>query len=167
MLIRLSAALFLGFFVVSQAKACYESAVVSPSPFMGNDGEIFKLIDGTIWEIQFEYEYLYEYYPTIIACPEKDQIIVSGKRLSATMISSSNSTDSSSGVVESKIDGDFEGFEGDTIYKLRDGQIWQQTDGRYKYKYKYSPDVIIVYRGRKGKIHVEGLDRSFSVERLK
>lgn len=46
------------------AQNCYESSIVSPSPFMGNNGEIFKLADGSLWEVKFEYEYLYEYLPT-------------------------------------------------------------------------------------------------------
>ena len=29
-------------------------------------------------------------------------------------------------VIESKIDGEFEGWEGDTIFKMMNGQIWQQ-----------------------------------------
>ena len=40
--------------------SCYEAMITTPTPFMGNHGEIFKLDDGTIWEVQFEYEYLYE-----------------------------------------------------------------------------------------------------------
>jgi len=27
---------------------CYESRILSPSPFMGNNGEIFKLADGSL-----------------------------------------------------------------------------------------------------------------------
>ena len=46
--------------------ACYESSIVSPTPFMGNDGEIFKLSDGSLWEVHAEYEYLYEYYPSVV-----------------------------------------------------------------------------------------------------
>jgi hypothetical protein len=35
------------------AQSCYESSVVTPSPFMGNNGEVFKLNDGTIGEIKY------------------------------------------------------------------------------------------------------------------
>ena len=58
---------------------CYESSIVSPSPFMGNNGEIFKLSDGSLWEVKYEYEYLYEYYPRIIICPSKNFISIKGK----------------------------------------------------------------------------------------
>lgn len=33
--------------------------------------------------------------------------------------------------IETQIDGDFSGWEGETIYKLRNGHIWQQA--RYHY----------------------------------
>ena len=44
----------------SFADDCYKNMIQSPSPFMGNHGEIFKLSDGTIWQVQHEYEYMYE-----------------------------------------------------------------------------------------------------------
>lgn len=37
--------------VNAYADKCYESSIVKPSPFMGNDCEIFKLADGSLWEV--------------------------------------------------------------------------------------------------------------------
>jgi hypothetical protein len=45
--------------------------------------------------------------------------------------------------IETQIDGDFEGWEGETIYKLRNGQIWQQATYHYHYHYAYAPEVTI------------------------
>jgi len=63
------------------------------------------------------------------------------------------------GAYEGQIDGDFEGWTGETIYKLMDGHIIQQSEYHYHYHYAFSPSVII-YRSRSGgyKIHVEGDD---------
>ena len=61
--------------------ACYEASITKPSPFMGNDGEIFKLDDGSLWEVKYEYEYLYEYYPEVIICPSKGKLVIDGKSL--------------------------------------------------------------------------------------
>lgn len=57
---------------------------------------------------------------------------------------------------EGQIDGDFEGWTGETIYKLTDGHIIQQSEYHYHYHYAYSPHVLI-YRSAGGgyKIHVE------------
>ena len=54
------------------------------------------------------------------------------------------------------IDGEYEGWDGDTIYKLQDGHIIQQSSYHYRYHYAYSPKVIIYRDGSRYKIHVEG-----------
>jgi hypothetical protein len=50
-------------------------------------------------------------------------------------------------VVESQIDGDFNGWEGETIVKLMNGQIWQQTEYHYEYNYAYMPNVLVYPSG--------------------
>jgi hypothetical protein len=71
----------------------------------------------------------------------------------------------SRGVIETKVDGDFEGWEGETIVKLANGQIWQQTD--YHYHYAFMPDVLIYPSGGGYKMKVEGVDRAVGVRQLK
>jgi hypothetical protein len=68
---------------------------------------------------------------------------------------------------ESQIDGAFEGWEGETVVKLTNGQIWIQTDGYYEYDYAYMPDVIVYNTGSGWKMKVEGISESVSVTRLK
>jgi hypothetical protein len=70
-------------------------------------------------------------------------------------------------VIESAIDGDFEGWDGDTLFKLRNGQIWQQSSYDYTYHYSYSPKVLIYRSGSVYKMKVDGVDDSISVTRLK
>ncbi len=158
---------FVIFFYSSKLLACYDDTITSPTPFMGNNEEIFKLTDGSVWQVKHEYEYLYEYYPSITACPDRGFIIINGKKLNALKIGSGSSSSNDSGVIETRIDGDFEGFEGDTIFKLLNGQIWQQIDGRYKYAYKFSPRVILIVNGNIGKMSVEGVNYPISVTRIK
>ena len=50
-------------------------------------------------------------------------------------------------VVESQIDGDFEGWEGETVVKLMNGQIWQQTEYYYHYHYAFMPEVLVYRSG--------------------
>lgn len=69
-------------------------------------------------------------------------------------------------VIESKIDGDFEGWEGETIVKLMNGQIWQQTEYYYHYHYAFMPDVLIYKSGGGWKMKVEGIDRAVGVQQL-
>ena len=70
----------------TNAAECYKATIVKPSPFMGNNEEIAVLDDGTIWEIKYEYEYMYEYYPSVIACPNRGLLIVEGKKLNALQL---------------------------------------------------------------------------------
>jgi hypothetical protein len=66
---------------VCSAQNCFDTSITSPSPFLGNDGEIVKLDDGTLWEIKYAYEYMYEYYPSAVICPRQSFLIVNGKKL--------------------------------------------------------------------------------------
>jgi len=74
---------------------------------------------------------------------------------------------SSNNVIETSIDGEFEGWEGETVVKLLNGQIWQQSSYHYHYHYAYMPNVLI-YRANGGyKMKVDGTDMAVSVIRLK
>ena len=65
--------------------------------------------------------------------------------------------------LESKIDGEFEGWSGDTIFKLTNGQIWQQASYSYTYRYKYRPDVLIFSSSGGCKMLVEGMDKTIEI----
>ncbi len=261
------------------AQACYESSILSPSPFMGNNAEIFKLADGSFWEVKAEYEYLHEYNPTVIICPSRGKLIIGKKSLNVQLVSSGqrkagianiSSTGESSAdikadrpeaktgkwdlfeetalqgsisgtvqqgrifkttsgsvyevtgltlqlvlelqpdvtvlkngdayklvvegfeeplickllssaksipnlpkapstasVVETQINDTFEGWDGETIFKLSNGQIWQQAAYAYTYHYAYRPKVLIYLSGSVYRMKVEGVESSIPVKRLK
>ena len=153
--------------LILNAQNCYEATIVTPSPFMGNNGEVFKLNDGTIGEIKYEYEYMYEYNPDVIICPDTNKLIVAGKTLNIQLISSGSQTGNTSTPMESQIDGEFEGFEGETIIKLTNGQIWQQSEYHYHYHYAHMPKVMIFKSNSGYKIQVDGIEKSVGVIRLK
>lgn len=152
------------------AQDCFQSSVLSPSPFMGNDGEIFKLVDESMWQVKYEYEYLHEYKPDVLVCPKQGKLIVDGKSINIEPISIAKPRDrkysSNNQVSESQIEGDFEGFEGETIIQLVNGQVWQQSEYWYHYHYSYMPKVIIYKQGGTFKMKIDGVDRSVSVTRL-
>jgi hypothetical protein len=154
-------------FVDILSAGCYKSSIMSPAPFMGNNGEIFKLFDGSFWEVKYEYEYLYEYYPDVIMCPENEKLIIAGKTLNVKSLSgNSDANASSSDIIESQIDGDFNGWNGETIFKLTNGQIWQQSSYAYTYSYSFMPKVIIYKVGKLYKMQVKGVTSSIYVKRL-
>ena len=248
------------------AQDCYETLIISPSPFMGNNEEIFKLSDGSLWKVKYEYEYLYEYNPSVVICPNLGKLIVAGNSLNVEFVAAApgskkagsrqteeweifeetNLKGSISGtvrrgrifktmsgsiyevtgltlqlvlllqpevtvlrnddiyklivkgfdepllckclncssakrntaprnepttqdqaVIESQIDGDFEGWEGETIVKLMNGQIWQQSEYYYHYHYSFMPKVVIFKSGSGYKIKVDGVERAVGVTKLR
>lgn len=71
------------------------------------------------------------------------------------------------GVVESQIESEFSGWEGETVFVLANGQIWQQASYAYTYHYAYRPDVLI-YPVRGGwEMKVEDMDETLPVKRLR
>lgn len=74
----------------------------------------------------------------------------------------------SGGTIESNIAGDFHGWDGETIYKLSNGQIWQQSSYHYHYHYAYAPEVLIYPSAGGYKMHViDDDDEDISVQRLR
>lgn len=160
---------------ISCAQDCYKSSIVSPSPFMGNNGEILKLADGSFWKVKYEYEYLYEYYPDIIICPSTGKLAIKGKTLNVEQVGGAQArpsrgksrTSQSADVLESQIEGEFSGWEGETIFELTNGQIWQQSTYAYTYTYKYRPRVSIFRVNGGFELQVEGMDQRIGVVRIR
>jgi tetratricopeptide (TPR) repeat protein len=69
--------------------------------------------------------------------------------------------------VESRIDGEFDGWTGDSIFKLQNGQIWEQSVYAYYYHYAYSPKVTIYKSGSIYKMKVDGVTNTITVKRIK
>ena len=72
----------------------------------------------------------------------------------------------SAAVIETCIDGTFEGWSGDTVFVLCNGQIWQQSSYAYTYHYAYRPDVLIYRTGTGYRMQVEGVGTTIAVVRL-
>ena len=70
-------------------------------------------------------------------------------------------------VIESRIAGAFEGWDGETVFKLINGQIWQQSSYAYHYSYSYRPEVLIYRSGGGYKMRVEGVGDYIYVQRVK
>ena len=69
--------------------------------------------------------------------------------------------------IETQIDGEFEGWEGETVVKLMNGQVWIQIEYHYEYHYAYMPNVLIYQSGGVWKMKVEGTNKAVGVERLR
>jgi hypothetical protein len=74
---------------------------------------------------------------------------------------------SCSPAVESTISGEFSGWEGETIFKLDNGQIWEQAEYDYTYDYEYRPDVTIYQTTAGCRMKVEDVEETILVRRIK
>lgn len=70
-----------------RAAECFQTSILSPTPFMGNHEEVVKLADGGLWQVQNAYNYMYQYYPPAQICPAAGKLIVNGKALSVVELS--------------------------------------------------------------------------------
>jgi hypothetical protein len=112
--------------------------------FEGFDDEVlFKLSNGMYW-VQDEYQYWYFY----AYCPQVELLNVQGRpHLRVSGQSQMVAVREAGNVIESRINGEFKGWEGDTSYQLANGQVWQQSAHKYKYKYAYSPHAVVYDAG--------------------
>ena len=167
-LIKLVIVIVLATQSISFAQSCYETTVQSPTPLMGNNGEIIKLGDGTIWEVKYAYEYLYEYYPTVVVCPEKGKLIVNGKSINEQPVSSRpKAGKSGQNVIESMIVSKFDGLNAGNIYKLANGQIWEQIEPWVWVWIWVNPSVMIYPASGGYKMKVENIEHPVLVQRIK
>lgn len=114
------------------------------------DELLFKMRNGTYW-LQAKYKYWYHYaYSPHVEITEQDG------RYYLTVVGHSIPVRKIRNVIESRINGAFNGWAGDSEYELRNGQVWQQSNYKYEYKYAYMPEAIIYETGGEYKMSVAG-----------
>ena len=123
-----------------------------------NDEIVFPLMDGTFYyQSAYKYNYYHAYCPNV-------RIYQNGyiKILIADGLDDYAEIQETT-AIKSTIVNDFNGWSGDTIFELQNGQIWKQD--KYKYFYAYRPKVTIVKVGSKHILNVKG--KSIRVKRIK
>lgn len=104
------------------------------------------------------------FYLAILRQPPKE---IPPPHSSATAPSVPSHRSSCVPAIESAISGDVEGWDGETIFKLENGQIWQQAEYDYTYFYEYNPDVTIYQTNAGCRMKIEGEDETVLVKRIK
>lgn len=108
--------------------------------FEGFDEDaLFSLMDGTHWlQAEYKYWYHYAYMPTVEIIREDGRV-----KLRVVGCAESVAVRQVSGVIQSQIDGEFTGWQGESEYALTNGQVWRQRAYKYEYKYACRPKVAI------------------------
>lgn len=67
--------------------------------------------------------------------------------------------------IKTRIDGYFDGWVGNTVFKLQNGQIWQQTSPSAQYLFASEPNVTISHAPHR--LKVEGIPVEIAVRRIR
>lgn len=160
------------------AQDCYQSSILSPSPFMGNNEEIFKLADGSLWEVKYEYQYLYEYYPSITICPSRGKLIIGAKSLNVQSLSGAHRGASSakgrSGQAgkweifeETNLEGSISGtVQQGRIFKTTSGHVYEVVGLTLQLVLEIQPEVMVLRNGETYKLIVKGFDEPLICSKL-
>lgn len=65
--------------------------------------------------------------------------------------------------IRSQIAGEFTGYNDGAVFRLTNGQVWQQRRYKYKYKYKYRPHVRIYQQSGKWIAEFDCMDESIEI----
>ena len=145
---------------------------------MGNNEEIFKLADGSLWEVKYEYEYLYEYYPSVIICPSRGKLIIGKKSLNVQLVSgaktgasSTKGTSTHAGkweiFEETNLQGSISGtVQQGRIFKTTSGNVYEVTGLTLQLVLELQPEVMVLRSGKTYKLIVKGFDEPLICRKL-
>lgn len=71
------------------------------------------------------------------------------------------------GVIETRMAGDFTGWDGGTVFQFANGQLWRQASFGTLYHFQRSPKVTLVATGNGWRLQVDGVPQSIYVRRLR
>lgn len=151
---------------------CYESSIIYPKPFLGNNKEIFKLADQSVWEVKNEYNYLYEYSPNVIICPSRGKLIVGKKSLNVQFVSfpqKGNPTQAGNWEIfeETNLQGSISGtVQQGRIFKTTSGNVYEVTGLTLMLVLELQPEVMVLRNGNTYKLVVEGFDEPLICRKL-
>lgn len=153
----------------AEADTCTQTAIRQPAPLLGHQGEVFQLSDGSWWRIAASRARLSAYHPMVWMCDSPERMIVEGKTLTVQPLSATPKGQSAeaAAVIESRIAGQFNGWDGHTVFLLENGQVWQQASYSYRYGFAVRPRVLISPQADQLKMEVEGISEAIYVKRVK
>jgi hypothetical protein len=139
------------------------TSTINDASYGYNEEMLFKLDNGQIWiQAEYKYNYNYSYRPEVkiytdninyyLQLEDMDEYVVVRKV---------------DNYFESIIVSEFNGWRGDTIFKLQNGQVWKQSQYNYLYHYAYNPRILIYNDGYKYMMKVDGIENKLPVIRIK
>lgn len=155
-------ATFVAGFAVTINGISVPTAATVDGTFNGwSGGTVVALTNGQFWQQNdYTYSYSYAYMPkvTFYGSVGQYQMQVAGNPsiVGVTQVQGSVQT----------ISGSFNGWTGQTVIALTNGQAWQQTDFTYSYSYAFMPKVTLILSGGVYKMQVAGTTSWIPVRQL-
>ena len=128
--------------------------------------------------MKYEYEYLYEYYPSVIICPSRGKLIVGQKSLNVRLVSgaqkgitSSKETATQAGkwelFEETSLQGSISGTVNQgRIFKTTSGNVYEVTGLTLQLVLELQPEVMVLRNGDTYKLIVKGFDEPLICRKL-
>lgn len=137
--------------------------------FTGWTGDTaYRLLNGQVWvQSGYRYEYRYSYNPRVLVFYNYTYqvylMVVDNDYRNVTVVAPATHA------LISCIQGTFNGWSGQTVFSLCNGQIWVQSTYAYTYHYAYRPDVLIFSTdsGQTYRMKIEGVADTIGVARLR
>lgn len=74
---------------------------------------------------------------------------------------------SNPGLIETRMEGDFTGWDGRTVFQFTNGQVWQQISFGTVYQFVRAPKVTLVAISSGWRMQVDGVPQSIQVRRIR
>lgn len=151
-----------------KAQDCYESTIVSPTPFAGNKKDNFKLSDGSIWVVTDFYAQLSAQEPNVTICPDQGELIIEDKAIKVRLLALPNKPSEKKKLVplsnwemyeETNLKGTISGkMEKERVLKTVSGNIYEIVGYTFQFVVKHEPEVTILRHDDIYKLIVNGFD---------
>jgi hypothetical protein len=131
--------------------------------FTGWSGHtLFETCSGELW-LQSSYDYFYDYEYR----PDVEILLYQGSYfLYAEQAQKLVPVTQVTNYVKSCITGTFNGWSGDTVFPLCNGQVWIQATFAFQFHFAFRPNVLIYWDGSQYLMKVDGVDGTIAVTRV-
>jgi hypothetical protein len=124
---------------------------------------VFPLLNGQVWQqANFATHFHFSFSPAVLIARAGAQF-----EMHVDGVDPSVAVRLVELLVDSVIVSDFDGWDGNTLFELQNGQIWQQVGPGIETHVAVRPRALIFRAGAGPEMHVDGVDSNVRVEQLR
>jgi hypothetical protein len=128
-----------------------------------DEANVYRLENGKVYQqTAHHYHYHYAYRPRVRIFHNGSGVMLEVEGLQGAVPVAEVSC-----LEEGAIVSDFKGFEGESVFQFQNGHVWKQTEYKYDYHYAYRPEATVVDGINGPELHVEGMEETVRVRRIR